>query len=343
MPYPIKLVWLVVGYFILSTMLWSQSSYQYSYIPKTVYKNQLFPVTIMGLNTYPTFTFDSDKDVQPIFSRPLTVNNGTHTFFTFYFKAKHSNMQLPPLHIKLKDDLITLPSQNIFIKDLPKDEVFSSVLAADMKIVSQQVSNYDGKNHMVTLSLEAYEANIEDMYLQHVRENGIENIRRRHAKVTAKLYAIIPRKESELTFSYFNTVKERFITLYAPVKVSNSSVTTQSDLNPKVDAFDQLKRYALIILMLFFIIMFVWKKDFFYFILSVISLITLLSFYIPYKEICVKQGTALYILPTETSTISRRIDKHYKSVLLDRHNDYIKIEYKDNIIGWIKNENTCEN
>jgi len=343
MSYHFRFLWLIIGYFILTTSLFAQQNYHYSYIPKTVYENQLFPVTVMGLDTYPIFTFDPNSQVEPLFKKPLIINNGTHTFYTFYFKAKQTTIHLPLLRITSQQHTITLDSQNISIKKLPENENFSSVLAADMQIVEQQVSNYDGKNHMVTLSLEAYEANIEDMFLVHVQENGIEHIKRKHAKVTAKVYAIIPREEKELVFSYFNTVKERFITLYVPVNVTNSSVTTQSDLNPKVDVFERLKRYALITFMLFFIMMFLWKKDFLYLILSALSFITLLSFYIPYKKICINQGTALYLLPTETSTIGTRIDNTYESLLLGRHNDYIKIAYKKEIIGWIKNEDTCKN
>jgi len=75
----------------------------------------------------------------------------------------------------------------------------------------------------------------------------------------------------------------------------------------------------------------------------VISLITLLTFYIPHKKICVKQGAPLYIIPTDTSTIGTRIDNQLDTMLLGTRGEYNKVEYKKGIIGWIKNEDICDN
>jgi hypothetical protein len=125
--------------------------------------------------------------------------------------------------------------------------------------------------------------------------------------------------------------------------VLDASVTTQSDLNPKVDAFKRLKRYTLITFSLFFLMMFIWKKDFFYLVLGVISIIALLTFYIPHKKICVKQGASLYILPTQTSTVSTKIDNQLDTMLLAERKEFKKIEYKKGIIGWIKDEDICNN
>ena len=43
-------VWLLIGFILAYTMqLSAQSEFKYSYIPKAVYENQLFPVTIIGI------------------------------------------------------------------------------------------------------------------------------------------------------------------------------------------------------------------------------------------------------------------------------------------------------
>jgi len=337
-------IWMhVVVLIALSLLLNAQSEYKYSYLPKTVYENQLFPVTIVGPNNTAQLTFDTSSTNQPIFNKPLLVKNGNEIFYTFYFKAGKVNVQIPILFIDSVQDKLSLKKQYIPLSSLNSVKDFCGVLAAEMKIKGQQVSNYDEKNHIVTLQLEAYEANIEDMSIPHLYEYGIENVKRNHAKVTAEFYAVLPREQKELRFSYFNTLKKRFITLKVPVEVVNASVTTQSDLNPKVDAFKRLKRYALIAFSLFFIMMFIWKRDFFYLILGVISIITLLTFYIPHKTICIRQGSPLYILPTTTSTIGTRIEEKLDSMLLGEHDNYKKIEYKKGMIGWVKNEDICEN
>ena len=70
-------------------------------------------------------------------------------------------------------------------------EDFCQVLAADMKIKNSQVSNYDEKSHIVTLSIEAFEANLEDMKLDKVQESGVENVQRDFARVDAESYNFV--------------------------------------------------------------------------------------------------------------------------------------------------------
>jgi hypothetical protein len=330
---------------ISSTSIQAQTEYKYSYIPKKVYENQLFPVTLVGMNEAdkPTLSYDSASPIKPLFTVPLVVKNGNDVFYTYYFKAGKQDVHLPLLFISSKLQEVTLEQQRIPLETLHETQKFSGVLAADMKIKNYQVSNFDENNHIVNISIAAYEANIEDIALPELSDYGIENIKRENAKVTAEFYAVLPRTQKQLIFSYFNTIKQRYIPIELSVKVINSSVTTQSDLNPKVDAFDRLKRYALMAFSLFFILMFIWKRDFLYLILGVVSIITLLTFYIPHKKICVKQGAPLYILPTKTSTIGTRVENKLDTMILTEHAEYTKIEYKKGIIGWIKDEDICDN
>jgi len=339
---PVSLVLLLmIGY--LSTVH-AQTEYTYSYMPKKVYENQLFPVTVVGINETqtPTLTYDRSSPIQALFATPLQVKNGNDTFYTFYFKAGKTDIRLPLLFISSPSQETSLTKQHIPLAILKEQKDFSGVLAANMKIKNHQVSNFDEHNHIVNFSIEAYEANIEDMTLPNLSDFGVENIKRDNAKVTAEFYAVLPRTQKHLTFSYFNTIKQRYLPIELSVEVINASVTTQSDLNPKVDAFKRLKRYALMAFSIFFIIMFIWKRDFLYLVLGVVSIITLLTFYIPHKKICVKQGAPLYILPTETSTIGTNIVNKLDTMILTEHGEYTKIEYKKGIIGWIKDEDICD-
>jgi len=332
--------------FAFNIQLLAADNYHYTYLPKKVYQNQLFPVTILGIateNEPPTLTFDLNSPIQPLFKQPLEVKNGNDIFYTFYFKAGKIDIHLPNLFIKNSIKETILDKHVIPLGFLKPRRDFSGVLATKMTIKGQQVSNYDANNHIVTLLIEAYEANLEDMFLKNINECGIENIHRNNAKVSAEFYAVLPRSKKELSFSYFNTIKKQYITVSVPVEVADSSVTTQSDLNPTVDAFERLKKYALIVFSIFFLLMFIWKRDFFYLILGVISIITLLTFYIPHKKICVKQGSPLYVLPTLTSTISTRIDTNLNTMLLGERDEFKKVEYKKGIIGWVKNEDLCDN
>ncbi len=344
----LRAVYIVLGlFFILTTLLNATTQYKYSYVPKKVYENQLFPVTFIGIGEEstktPSFTFQSNNKTKPLFQKPLVIHNGNDSFYTFYFQAEKEDIRIPPVVINTTSKQIELPAQHISIKALKQREDFCQVLAADLKIKNFQVSNYDEKNHIVTLSIEAYEANLEKMTLSKVVESGVEHLKRTFAKVSAEFYVVVPVETKVLKFTYFNTIKKQYVFKEVPVVVEDASVTTQSELNPKEDSFEKLKKYTLMSLLGFFFFMFLIKRDFFYLVLAVVSLITLLTLYIPHKKICVSQGAPLYILPTSTSTISTTIDAKLDTMLLGERTGYKKVEYKEGIVGWIKDEDLCKN
>lgn len=344
----LRSVWFVIGLVLAYTALLSaQNEFKYSYMPKKVYENQLFPVTIIAsakdVGSKPQFTFDSSSKIQPLFKKPLTIQNGSDSFYTFYFKASKSDIRIPRLFISSENGEESLEPNTVFIQTLTQREDFCQVLAADMKIKNSQVSNYDEKSHIVTLSIEAFEANLEDMKLDQVKESGVENVERDFARVDAEFYVVVPLEEKLLKFTYFNTIKKQYVFLEVPVEVIDATVTTQSDLNPKEDSFEKLKKYTFMSLVGFFFIMFLFRRDFFYLVFGAVSLITLLTLYIPHKKICVKQGAPLYILPTQTSTVSTKIDQELDTMLLSEREGFKKVEYKEGIIGWIKNEDLCDN
>jgi len=345
----IRSFWLVLGLFLLtfSTQLSAQSDYKYSYVPKKVYENQVFPVTIICISecskALPHFSFDTISNIHPLFNDPLVIHNGNDSFYTFYFKASSVDMRIPRLYINSENADLSLDPQIVSMGSLKIRDDFSGVIAADMKIRNSQVSNYDEKNHLVTLSIEAFESNLEDMYLNNVLESGIEHLKRDNAKVESEFYFVLPAEIKEMKFTYFNTIKKQYVYLKTHIELANSTVVTHSDLNPKEDSFELLKKYILMFLLGFFSLMFLIKRDFFYLVLAVISLITLLTLYVPHKKICIKQGSSLFILPTETSTMSTKIDNELNTMLLGEHGDYNKIQYKKGVIGWIRNEDICKN
>jgi len=332
---------------VFSTLLGAQSEYKYSYMPKKVYENQVFPVTIMCLSgcrdEHVNFTFDEVSPVQPLSDTASIIRNGKESFYTFYFKAEQIDVRVPRLFIRSENEEVTLAPQVVMLGTLKQREDFCGVLAADMKLENSQVSNYDETNKLVTLTVEALEANLEDMYLNNVLESGIEHLQRDYSKVYAEFYFVVPEAEKEIKFTYFNTIKNQYVYLKTPIELVNRTVVSQTDLNPKEDSFELLKRYAAMALTGFFLLMFLFKRDFFYLVLGVISFITLLTLYIPHQKVCITQGAPIFILPTETSTMSTKVEEEYETVLLGEHADYKKVEYKSGLIGWIKNEDICKN
>ena len=337
------LLFLLIGFL---SFLQAGEEYKYSYLPKKVYENQIFPITILEIGSTgdtPRFSFDTEGGNKPLFQEPLVVKNGNDSFYTFYFKVHTGIFHLPQLMIGKTSETIYLDATDIPIATLKPRKDFCGVLAADMKIQISQASTYDEKNNLITLSIEAFEANLENMHLKTVVEDGIENIKRYNAKVRAEYYVVMPESKKSIKFTYFNTIKGQYVFLEAPIIIRDYSVSTQSDLNPKDDSFEKVKKMIFIGLTIFFFLLFLLKRDFFYLIMAVVTLVTLLTFYTSRKNICIKQGSSLYILPTYTSRISIKVNAEFTTALLGERDEFNKIEYQNGIIGWIKDEDLCKN
>jgi len=326
--------------------LYGETDYRYSYLPKTIYENQIFPITVLEINSADNnkihFYFNSESGTQPLFKKPLLVKNGNDTFHTFYFKAEDKSIILPSLIIKDNYGVTTLKKHIIPIVHLKYRDDFCGVLSADMKIKTSQSSVYDEKNNLVTLSIEAYEANIENMHLRDVIESGVENIDRRGAKVIAEFYVITPATQKRLKFTYFNTIKGQYTFLETNIDIKDATVSTQSQLNPKNDNFDKLKKYLFASLIIIFLLLTIWKKDIFYFLLMFISGAILLTFYMPKDKICISQGTPLYILPTNGSRICITTNQKFTTDVLNQRAKFYKVEYSNGVIGWVKDEDICK-
>jgi len=326
----------------------AQTEYRYSYIPKQLYVKQVFPVTVLAVDADdanpPTFRFDPRSPVRPLERKPLKVGNGKDAFYTFYFKAGEKDFHLPALYIQESGQTLELPGTVIPVRTLhaPPIKRFCGVIASDFKVKNSQVSTFDEKNNLIYLSIEAHEANLEDMAIPGVLEGGIEKFKRRGALATAEYYFVLPANVGEITFSYYNAIKRQFVPITVSTTAENKEVAAQVDLNPKDSSFTKLKKYGVAALSLFFLIMFLIYRDYFYLILLILTLILLVTFFLPLKKVCVPQGTPIYILPIPNATVGTRIETKSRLPVLHEYKDYLKVEYKHGITGWIKDEDLCK-
>jgi len=327
----------------------AQTEYRYSYVPKQLYAGQVFPVTVLAENADPahppTFRFDPKARIRPLEKKPLKVGNGKDLFYTFYFKAGKEDFRLPDLYIQESDRTLRLPGHLIPVRTLtaPPEERFCGVIASDFKIKTSQVSTFDDKNNLISLSIEAHEANLEDMAIPGVVEGGIEKLMRRGSLAIAEYYFVLPANVPEITFSYYNAIKQQFVPLKVSTSYEHKQVAAQVDLNPKDSSFTKLKKYTFGALSLFFLLMFLLYRDYFYLVLLTVTVVTLVTFFSPLKKVCVQEGAPLYILPTATSTVGTTIDRDVRLPVLHQYRNFYKVEFKHGITGWIKNEDLCKN
>jgi len=336
---------LLITFFLALTANLSAEDVEYSYVPKKVYEKQVFPLSFLTNNNESNkkilFTFKGHK--QPVLSDPVIIRNGSKTFYTFYFKTTDKVFTIPKVIVNFNGKKKTLTGVKIPVKKLPKSKNFSGVISSGLKIKNHQVSVYDEKTNLIAIALEAHDANLEDIYIPSALKDGVENARRDGSKMEIHYYIVLPAEQTLLTFTYFDTIKETFVEKNIPIQMQDASVAAQTDLNPKEDSFEALKKYSLIALSILFVLLFLWKRDFFYLVMAVLAAAVLLTFYTALATVCVKEGSPLYIVPSSNSTTSIHIDKRYKTTKLAERNEFVKIEYKHGTIGWIKHEDLCEN
>lgn len=335
--------------FFALPLLAGGAPYSYSYTPKVVYKNQLFPVTILvkhyNPQDPPQFEYDTISLLQPVNLKPVKVINKEEAFYTYYFKANSNEktIEIPTLSIWNLDHSYTLNSKIIDLKELEKkDKDFSGVLASKLRVNSTKVDTYDSSHNLVTLNLEANEANLEDMHIPNVIDDGVENLKRDGALITATYYFIIPSDKKSITFSYFNTIKRDYKSKKVSLQNQKSSLDG-NNLKPKELDFEKLKKYILIALTIIFAIAYLLTRDWIYLLFFTLSMAILIYIFIPKRSICINEGAPLYILPTNNSNISLRVDRRFSTKVLKSYKNFNKIEYKNSVSGWIKNEDTCKN
>ena len=326
----------------------ANAPYSYSYIPKFVYENQVFPVTIL-VKHYdekdpPHFEFEIISPIQPIDNKPTKLINKNEAFYTFYFKATKDTKEItiPQLSIWNLSYTYMLQPKTIKVKklDTSKAKNFSGLIASNLRVNRVKIDPYDSQNSLITLKLEATEANLEDIKIPNVTDDGIENIKRDGSRVTASYYFIIPSKQKEVKFTYYNLIKNKFI----QKKISTSikeGFSQNIELNPKDLTFDKIKKYFILALAIIFLILLLLTKDKLYLILTIIIGIFTIYLYIPKSKICIQEGASIYILPTSNSNISRQLEKQINTNIIKKYKNFSKIEY-NNIIGWVKDEDLCK-
>ncbi len=337
----IKKVYALLVLFSISAI---SSDITYSYVPKRVYQKQVFPVAFVGSEKiFGQISFNFKNKI-PIVKNAVESENRNKVFYTFYFKATKNPFIIESVEINIDGEkVIKLDKKIIEVQPTPQREDFCGVMASEFKIKSAQSSIYDEKSNLVTLQIEAYEANLEDMYIKDGIKDGIENIRMRDSRVEGNYYIVLPADQKTLEFSYFNLIKNSFVTKMISIDIDSGSVAAQTDLNPKDDKFELFKKYILIFTITIFLILFIWKKDLFYLIIAFFVSLVLSLLYIPLSKICVKANSPIYIIPTFNSTISGYTDHEVVTLELAKRGTYHKVEYKKGIIGWIKDEDICKN
>lgn len=323
----------------------------YKTIPNNVYKNQKFEVVVRALITTndfsgltSSFSDASNINVLNPNSEWKKISNDTYEN-SYYFKVKSGNFRLPNLEVKLWNgneliDISQLSSTPIRYSEIGNgDERFSNVIADKIILKAYKTKQYNNKEALTIIDIDAQNSNLEDFKLKNIDEQGVSNIKEWENIQNLVYYFVTPIYQKNLIFTYYNTTTKSFKDVKIPLILQNELVSTQTDLNPNDSTFERYKKIAAIVVFILSLLLFIIKRKKWIFILTMILFVIAILYNLPNEKGIVKSDSFVYILPTKNSTIFFKVDKEESVEVLQRKNGFIKVLGINNgFIGWIKEE-----
>lgn len=326
----------------------------YETLPKKIYKNQVFTLTTKVLNTNKELsnivsTFGTFYGVKVLSTRPQRIQKGFTFYDTFYFQATQTQLQTPDLFYKLlgadEENMqpAKLAGKTLSALNLNSDESFSNILAASFDIQSYKTTNYDQNNNIIVFTAMTEFANAEDFNLSMATIQGVQSISTDLPVKRMTYYAVIPKHIRSVNFNYFNINQAKYIPITIPVEVDDDSVSTQMDLAPT----QYNHSFAKIMIALGFIFVGVvlyaiTRQKIYFFIIALTPILYVAWVYFPKEKLCIKPDAKIYLLPMKNSTIFHKYASAQKLQKLGEVDDYNKVLLPNLNIGWIKDEDLCE-
>lgn len=324
----------------------------YEEIPSRVLKGEIFTVTIKALSTVQDFmdisySLSGSQGLKLLSEFPSREIDKKYYYETFYFLATSGDVRLPDFKATLIDhdegryrDTV-LEGKRLNVISLNPSSDFSNVIAKSFDIVEYKTTSYDDDRNIVIFVATASQCDISAFKLGGVSKQGAESVTESYFDSKITYYAIIDKKAQNLSFSYFNLNKNRFIKVNIPIIPTDDSVTTQSDLAPKNQSHEILKMGIAASIAIVSFIMVIWRRKYIYLVFIFIPLGYILYVGTPSKEVCIKEGAAIHLLPVNNGTIFETTLAKYHLQKEDEIKGWTKVQLKNQKIGWVKNEDIC--
>ena len=274
----------------------------------------------------PILEINSIKEDNSTYLSTITFQLKDRRFpiFTIYFNDENNS--------KIGEEKISLNSK-IEVLNPPKN--FSNILAKNMEVKNPVLSDYDENNNILYFNVLFNDANSRDFKFNKILDFDL--IEGNKTEENFRYSAIVPKQETDFKIIYFNTIDGEYKTIFFSTKLKDETISTQTDIKPIVTTQIYLIDAVLIGLILLWILLYYYKRKWIYIILILLAIGSLIFFNLPKKEITLKTGKQIHILPFEQSTIFMTTEIPTKVTVLNRKGEYIKIEI-NNKIGWVKDD-----
>jgi hypothetical protein len=337
---------------LLLSSLYANRVLYLSYVdtPDRVIRGEVFSITIKTISTIKSFDkieykFNNYSGLKALNRTPFREKKGKYFLEKFYFLATKNRAKLPDITARIlapqEFETTTLSGKDLNIIELNPKKDFSNIVANSFELTEYKTTSYDIKHNIVVFTAKATNANLSAIKFKNVFKQGIESNNKSYFNPKITYFIVINKELERFSFTYFNPLKNRFAKVIIPIVVDDDSVTTQTDLKPKDQSKEKLKMSIAAVLALVILILAIWRKKYIYIILISIPLAYIVYIAIPSKEICIKEGSNIYLLPVENGTIFETTSSVYHLPKEGSAQNFTKVKLQNEKIGWVKNEDTC--
>lgn len=324
----------------------------YEKIPKRLFKNEIFTITIKTLSTIGRsediiYHFSNKSGVKLLSDIPERSKRGTYSYATFYFQATSQWIRTPDIMAELvlsssgRSYSSTLRGKKIDGVKLNPDIDFANILADSFTLTNYKTTRYDRKHNIAVFSATTMRCNIEDFSLSGYKKQGFESMKASYDESTMTYYAIIPNKLENLTFTYFNPKLAKFKTVMIPIIIDSDTVSTQTDLKPREHTHELIKMGVAGAVAVTALLMLIIRRKLGYAILIILPLVYIAYAAIPIRYACINAGSPIYLLPMENGTIFEEASGQYSLEVQGEIKGYTKVKLQNNKIGWVRHEDLC--
>jgi hypothetical protein len=349
---------LLLSLLFVSSLLANKVIYlSYEDVPQRVVKGEIFQVTLKALSTVRNFetisySFSKQVGLKILNKVPYRKIKGKYFYETFYFLSKSNQARLPDIKatlVTLENNsgetqvypTTTLEGEKLNVITLNPKKDFSNIIANSFELQEFKTTSYDNKHNIVVFVATAQNTNIEDLHFKNVYKQGIESSKKSYFNSKITYYVVIDKRIENFSFTYFNLLKNRYQKLNIPIVVDDDSVVAQSDLKPKDQSKEQLKINIAAGVAVFGFLIILWRKKYIYLILILIPLGYIIYLSLPEKEICIKAGSDIHLLPVYNGTIFETTQTEFTLPKEGGVEHFTKVKLKNEKIGWVKNEDIC--
>lgn len=328
----------------------------YKNVPTKVYKNQRFEVVVKALITtgnidYLNSSFSNEKNIKVLNPNSSWTKISDDVYENrYFFKAKQGNFTLPNITVTLYKnsgvvDRSTLGSPSVKYSDIASgDERFSGVIAKNFVLKAYKTKQYNNKEALTIVDIDASNSNLEDFKIEGITEQGISSLKDGNPNQNLIYYFVTPVHEKKVLITYYDIDQKNFKEITIPLILQNELVSTQTDLNPNDSSFEKYKKIAIVVLFLIFLGLYIWKRKKYLLVVTVILFIISAIYLIPNQTGMLKKDSFIYILPTKNSTIFFKLANNEKVEILQKKNGFVKIIGVDkDFIGWVKEDSFGKN